>query len=62
MSLPKFYLRENVVPKTLRVRTMARQAAFDAIDAEFASMEDYLHRQLGVDAAGREVPRERYLR
>jgi protein-tyrosine phosphatase len=38
----------------LEVHPEYLQAAFAAIDAEFASLDDYLHRHLGVDSAGRE--------
>jgi len=51
---------ETLLP-VLEVHPEYLQAAFNAIDAEFASLEDYLDRHLGVDAAGRDLLRNRYL-
>ncbi|MCZ6829980.1 MAG: tyrosine-protein phosphatase [Gammaproteobacteria bacterium] len=51
---------EALLP-VLEVHPEYLQAAFDAIDAEFASLEDYLDRHLGVDADKRALLRSRYL-
>jgi protein-tyrosine phosphatase len=51
---------EALLP-VLEVHPEYLQAAFDAIDAEFASLEDYLHQALGVDAEKLELLRARYL-
>jgi protein-tyrosine phosphatase len=51
---------EALLP-VLEVRPEYLQAAFDAIDAEFASLDDYLHRHLGVSETGRERLRSLYL-
>ena len=51
---------EAIMP-VLEVHPEYLQAGFDAIDAEFASLEDYLDQALGVDEGKREVLRQRYL-
>ena len=51
---------EALLP-VLEVHPAYLQAAFDAIDAEYASLEDYLERYLGVDSGRRELLRLRYL-
>jgi protein-tyrosine phosphatase len=51
---------EALLP-VLEVHPEYLQAAFDAIDAEYASVEDYLEKHLGVDAGAREILRQRYL-
>ena len=45
----------------LEVHPEYLQSAFDAIDAQFTSLENYLDQHLGVDAGKREQLRSRYL-
>lgn len=51
---------ERLLP-VLQVYPEYLQAAFDAIDEEFESLENYLEQALGVDTAQQELLRRRYL-
>ncbi len=54
-------LEADLLLPVLRVAPEYLQAAFDAIDEEFASFEAYLEEALGVNAAQQEELRRRYL-
>ena len=54
-------LETEVMMPILEVHPEYLQAAFDAIDAEFASLEDYLGRCLGLDEHKTALLRSRYL-
>jgi protein-tyrosine phosphatase len=54
-------LEAEVMMPVLEVYPEYLQSALDAIDEQFASVDDYLERQLGVDASAREALRNLYL-